>query len=508
MSVLRTALERLLLLGFGTARRLFLFQGVSFGVAWLATGSLAPADAPPWLRDAMLSALALSLTCFVAGVLLIAARRWRAPDPTGTAPEAAWPWPLLVGISLIVCSALAVQAGAQLPALWGEIGARLEAIGFWQAFGQPGGGGIVLLATLLALSVPAVVTTAALSQLALPLLLLPLLALRSRLFPTLLAMTVVCQGALVLGSGIATAAEARLLAEFNAAMNASGDAEVQQVSEQLERWSGVLGEAANALVLPLLVLLAWLPFLRPRSAAAAWFTRGARAGAAPPPPHASTAPASVAWERIPWKPATPSASAPTAPSRPGRARSAPAPQLPPRGVRLGLSMMGAALLLFGACDALRTRPTYVHSQPSPGARLDAPPAAVRVSFGAALHPDSSLSLTRLVLPPYIGESPTPIELRRGLAPDDAERRTLEGVPTTLAPGVYRVSWMALPAGGGVPRHGSFSFGVGIDVPADEPGLTHSLVDRDSGERGRRKTFAGGALLLALGLMLPLFGPRR
>jgi hypothetical protein len=163
------------------------------------------------------------------------------------------------------------------------------------------------------------------------------------------------------------------------------------------------------------------------------------------------------------------------------------------------------MLLFGAADGLRTRATYVRSQPArrPSEAL----ASVRVSFAAALDPASSLRLTRLVLPPYTGEQPTPIELSRHLAPDDPEQRTLEGVPTSLTAGLYRVSWQALPRGGGVPRFGSFSFGIGVPVPADEPGLTHSLLDRDSGARGRRHTFAGGALLLAIGLLLPRLAPR-
>jgi hypothetical protein len=72
--------------------------------------------------------------------------------------------------------------------------------------------------------------------------------------------------------------------------------------------------------------------------------------------------------------------------------------------------------------------------------------------------------------------------------------------------VYRASWQALPAGGGVPRFGSFSFGVGVPVPADDANATYSLQDRDSGTRGRRHTFAGGALLLAMGILAARFSP--
>ena len=77
------------------------------------------------------------------------------------------------------------------------------------------------------------------------------------------------------------------------------------------------------------------------------------------------------------------------------------------------------------------------------------------------------------------------------------------MPSSLPPGLYRVSWRALPADGGVPRRGSFCFGVGVAVPTDDSNVVHSLVDRDEGGRTRRKTLAGGALLIALGVLLPL-----
>ena len=165
------------------------------------------------------------------------------------------------------------------------------------------------------------------------------------------------------------------------------------------------------------------------------------------------------------------------------------------------------MLLFGAADALRTRASYVSSQPTPGVMLEHPPAAVRVSFGAALDPASSLSLTRLFLPPYTGEQPKDVEITRRLAPDDPTSRTLEAVPSPLRAGLYLVRWQALPARGGVPRFGSFCFGVGVPVPTDTADPTYSLQDRDAGARGRRHTFAGGALLLALGMLAPRFTPR-
>jgi methionine-rich copper-binding protein CopC len=283
-------------------------------------------------------------------------------------------------------------------------------------------------------------------------------------------------------------------------MAAADDAEVSRVAEQLQHATGLLSSTATALVAPLLGMLAWLAFLRPSGAAAAFFTEGA-----------SPAPADAVHAPQPQSPAQGPA-LPTRKEPQAEAQSATRPALTPRPAarraRLALAALGAFMLLFGAADALRTRASYVSSQPAPGATLEQPPAAVRVSFGAALDPASSLSLTRLVLPPYTGAQPEDVEITRRLAPDDPQQRTLEAVPAQLAAGVYRASWQALPAGGGVPRFGSFSFGVGVPVPADAAGVTYSLQDRDSGTRGRRHTIAGGALLLALGMLAARFSPRR
>ena len=90
-------------------------------------------------------------------------------------------------------------------------------------------GGIVLLPILLALLVPMLLTAAAAFSIAFPLALLPLLAARSRLFPTLLAMGVICQVALVLTGWIAADVFARLATQALAAMTESGDAEVLRI---------------------------------------------------------------------------------------------------------------------------------------------------------------------------------------------------------------------------------------------------------------------------------------
>ena len=193
-------------------------------------------------------------------------------------------------------------------------------------------------------------------------------------------------------------------------MGAADDAEVMRVAEQLERATSLLSSTATALVAPLLGMLAWLVFLRPSGAAAAFFTEGA-----------SPAPAEAVRAPLPQSTAhRPSVSARREPRAEvqNATRPAPTPRAPARRAPLALAALGAFMLLFGAADALRTRASYVSSQPAAGATLAAAPAAVRVSFGAALDPASSLSITRLVLPPYTGEQPQEIEISRRLAPDD------------------------------------------------------------------------------------------
>jgi hypothetical protein len=223
MTLLRVGLERLLLLFFAALRAMLLMQGLAFAAASLSVLAASSAGAPAWLRGPLLLVLLVSLILFVAGALLVVARsRWSVG--TSVAPEApAWPTPL--ALSLVALPALAAHAASGLLPLWGEIGARLEAIGFWEGMAQPGPGGIVILPILLALSVPGLLSAAALVSIGIPLALLPLLATRSPLFPTLLAMGAVCQTALVLAGALATDAFERLAEPLLAAMAASGDAE-------------------------------------------------------------------------------------------------------------------------------------------------------------------------------------------------------------------------------------------------------------------------------------------
>ena len=161
------------------------------------------------------------------------------------------------------------------------------------------------------------------------------------------------------------------------------------------------------------------------------------------------------------------------------------------------------MLLAGAADGLRPRPSYVGSQPAPGATLTGGPAAVRVTFAARLDPGSSVSLIRLAGNSPTDDAPRDVEMAGRLAPDDPERRTIEGVPSRrLSAGLYRVGWWARPAGGGAAQYGSFSFGVDVPVPGDTPDNIHSVSERDAGARRRRQTAFGGLLLLALSAILP------
>ena len=501
MLLFRRLVERLILLLLGVARRIFILQGVAFGCASLAAFLMAPPEAPAWLRGAMISALFISCTFFVAGFLM-AERRWRATHERGVEP--AWPWPLLLGLSLVMLPVVAAIAASALLPLWRTIAAQLAAVGFWDAVARNDPyGGIVLLPILVALFVPVLVSAASLISVAFPLTMLPLFAARSRMVPTLLARGTICQVAAVLTSLIAVDAFARLAAQAMVAMTASGDAEVLRVSQQLDAATAILTRTAIALVLPALGMLAWLAFLRPSGAAAAFFT----SGASWTPPEAVEDMAAESVPPRPWIAVAPVAEIPVISNR----DSATTTREPGTGVtrlaRLALATLGALMLMFGAADGLRTRAFYVSSTPPPGARLAEAPTTVRVTFGAELDPSSTLSLTRLVVQPSAGEEPRRIDLAPRLAPDDLERQTIEAAPSRLTPGVYRVTWQALPAGGGVPRHGSFSFGIGVPVPADTTGMALSLQDRDAGARGRRQTIMGGVLLLVLGALLPWLSTR-
>ena len=494
--------DRLLMGLFGMARRLFLLQGLAFGcacVAALAWG--APAGGADWVSRALFFAGVLSGTFVAAGLLLGWMRQWR--PPAGTPHQGSWPWSMALGSSLVVAAGLAAIAAAGLPSLWRQIAEQLAAIGFWEGIARPDPfGGIVILPILVTLFVPALVTSAAAFSFGFPLVLLARLSARPLLFPTLLAMGAVCQAALVGTGWLASSLLGEVAQAAIASMSATPDPELAQVANQLNAAIGTLTRAATALLLPLACMISWAVFLRPSGPPAASFSRDATAEPVGVPSMPATIGVTPVVHRVVEEPTA------------ARIAGSPAPIAAPlprdRDVRPGafspyahrwLTVLGGLLLLFWAVTGLRARPAYVDSLPAVGSSLDQAPAVIRVTFTTALDSASTLSLVQVPVAPGNGEIAREIPILSRLAADDPQQRTIEGIPPGLGQGLYLVRWAALPAGGGgVSRHGSFSFGVGAAVPEDSAGSTYSLYERDDGARGHRSTFVGGLLLLVLGVL--------
>ncbi len=266
-----------------------------------------------------------------------------------------------------------------------------------------------MIPIFLALFVPLLLTAAAMFSVVFPLALFPLLTARSRLFPTLLVMGVICQVALVLTGWIAADAFARLATQALAAMAASGDAEVLRVGGELDWATGILTRTALALVAPTLGLLAWSVFLRPSGAAAAYFAADTNlradqarcreciigattVGAAPRPlPNGARSPLARWQTHVRWAPSS-LESHKSGSSRWARRRSS-----------------------FGAAAGLRPQLSYVGSQPAPGATLARGPATVRVTLAARLDPGSSVSLIRLAGNSSTDDAPRDVEIASRLA---------------------------------------------------------------------------------------------
>jgi methionine-rich copper-binding protein CopC len=471
MAFVRSATERLLLLVFRLAQVAFLTQGVAVGAGLLATSALRSQDTPPWLESAIRSSMLVGGVLFVAGLLLVSAQR---VPPSREEDDAGWTGArrALLGLSLVALSALAAIGASDLGPLWREITKLLEDTGFWREIGKPSQfSGVVMLPILVALFVPLLETTAACFLIVVPALLLILLLTRSRLLPAIFAMSVVCQAGLVLAGLLASDAFSQIATEAIAAMTTADDVEVHQAATLLREADDVLSKSAKAFVAPLVGFLVWLPLLlRPllRSRSKGVDTEVASS------------------------------------QSPGAARPQPPPlPLERAGTRragFALAMLGAFMLAFGAMELLRPRARYVSSEPAPGATLSAAPATARVAFTRALDPSSSLSVTRMATRQNAGAETTTVTRSGELASRDSERRTLTAALAGIPEGLYHVAWSAVPAsGGGVVGHGSFYFGVGTNVPdtVTNGGL---LAERDSGARGRRQTFVGGALLLVLGIV--------
>jgi methionine-rich copper-binding protein CopC len=494
MALVRIALERLLVLLFWIARSAFLAFVVATVSTLLAAGVLGGPEAPAWLAVLERSCLSIGGTFLLTTILLFVAPGLRAP--AGDESEGAPPWIWLLGLMLIALPALAWASLADFVALWREILVLLDDVGFWDAFARGGqNSGLVMLPIMAALFVPSLEAIAAFFLIGAPLVLLALLPTRSRQFPRLFTMLVVCQAGLVLASGIGADAFAKLAAELTAAIGTPEDVEVGRAAEQLSHASGVLTAAASAFVAPMLGHLVWLPVLLVSPRAAAFFRAGAKPATAPawsaPPierPAVQPTPTTPAWPTAARERAQPAR-----PTRPAGARD--------RNVSFALIALGALMLLFGAGEALRSRTRYVSSDPAPGVTLAAAPAHVRVRFEAALHPGSRLWVDRRAA----GEEAIRVGESSGLDPDDAQGTTLRVALTGASSGLYRVSWQALPASGGSARNGSFRFAVGMPLP--EPAAGGELEDHVAGERAKRKTVVGGLALLLLGAALPQLSRR-
>jgi methionine-rich copper-binding protein CopC len=325
------------------------------------------------------------------------------------------------------------------------------------------------------------------------------------MFPTIASMGAIVQTALVVTGWLATAVLRELAQAAVVDMSNAPDLEVRQLADQLTSAVATLMMSATLLVVPTAVLVAWSVFLRPSGRAAELFGRDAGATSEP----LSTFEAPRAPEELPAFAAPRTAErlprlAERAPRETRKRADGPTAVSPIVPARIGgwlLVGLGVLMLLFAGIDRLRARPAFVVATPEPGAQVAAAPAAIRVTFDRALQPASTLSVVYLPIVPSLNDISRDIPAVSQLSPADGDRRTLEAIPPPLARGVYLVRWVAYPAFGGITRHGSFTFGVGAPVPPDRSDMQYSLNERDSGERGRRYTMAGGVLMLVIGALI-------
>jgi methionine-rich copper-binding protein CopC len=308
------------------------------------------------------------------------------------------------------------------------------------------------------------------------------------MFPTIASMGAVVQSTLVVAGWLATALTRELSQAAVATMSAAPDQEVLQLADQLTAAVAMLTSAATMLIAPTAVLVAWCVFLRPSGRAAAHFGRDVVAGS----------------EEVPIRAANPTGEVVFAVNTVASRRAAPSPTLPPllspRNAGVALIGLGILMLLFAGVDRLRARPAYVASTPEAGAQIASGPPVIRVTFDHALDSASTLSVVYLPPEPRLDDISRDVPASSRLASTDVDRRTLEAIPERIGRGLYLVRWVAYPESGGVTRHGSFTFGVGLPVPPDRRGMIYTLSERDSGNRGRRSTVAGGLLLLAIGAL--------
>jgi methionine-rich copper-binding protein CopC len=397
----------------------------------------------------------ISGTFVVAGSLLWWMRSWTPTRDRWSDPAESL-WPTALAGSLVLIAGLTVAASPGLPGLWRQILAQLSAIEFWEGLTTPSQfGGIVILPILLALFVPALVTTAAVFSLVFPFVLFARLRPRPLMFPTLFSTGAVCQCALVAIGWLAT----RLLREISqvaaSTMSKAPDEDVRRLAEQLLAAAGTLTTTATMLVLPLAALVGWAVFLRPSGYAAAQFGRESAPGTTELPNLEGN------LKEEPFVDFSAEAAEPVRHARAWRGEYG----------TWALIGLGVLMLLFAAMASARPRQGYVTSTPVAGASLATTPPAIRVTFSGALQSASTLSLVYVPVAPSVDDISRDVRVTSRLASSDAEQRTLEVIPPRLDKGLYLVRWVAHPRGGGVTRHGSFGFGVGVPVPTDSNGVT-------------------------------------
>jgi methionine-rich copper-binding protein CopC len=491
--VVRIVAEGLFLLLFRIARLVFLVQGLALCVALLATTLIRPPDAPQWMDLALRSSAVVGATLFAAGLLLAVPRRVSAvvAKAGGFGAQSGWPWPSLLGLSLVVLPVLTCARAAELVPLWREIAQLLGRVGFWEEIASGSQfSGLVMLPILVALFVPSLETAAALLLIAPSPVLLVLLMTRSRRFPEIFAMLVVCQAGLVVSGLFAADAFSRVAAEAIAAMTATDDVEVHRAAEVLRGAQQILATTASVLVVPMLGYLAWFPLLLRTRSVDGYFTAGDASIGTDARPVSSPV-----GETTRPGPFVSTSSAPRRERVPGIVTA----RTNGRSVGLALVTLGTFVIAFGALESLRPRARYVSSDPAPGTAIASSPAVMRVTFDDALDPSSTLSVRRMATRSDARGDATAITRSGGLDTSDSARRTLKAELSGIPDGLYHAVWNAAPAAGGVVRHGSFYFGVGAAGSDSDPG-SEPLEERDSGEHQRRRAFAGGVLVLVLGVV--------
>lgn len=272
MTFVRIVTERFFLVVYSLVRATFFAMGLAICAALAAVWVSALGDSPDWLKAGLRSIVLIGAIFLLSAGSMVAARGLTAPPAAGNF-EPGWPWPALLALSLVACPLLLQSGMSGLVSTWSEIAGVLDDIGFWHGISRPDPvGGVVLLPIFVVLLVPLLETVTAIFLAFAPVGLLVLLFTRSRLFPTIFAMTAACTAGLAAAGLLAADAISRLVGEATVLMETAGDLEVQQVADLLGRLDAMLTSVAWSFVLPVFVCLAWLPFLIRSPRVGAFFT--------------------------------------------------------------------------------------------------------------------------------------------------------------------------------------------------------------------------------------------